>query len=99
MAKHILRYEEWQCGASWYCSATKEVGKIGNQWYTPARAMKMPLTDYVELIITKFKPDRISFSDGPNGSVLLYSWRSQAAMRKFKNWLNAQLRKVQCYVD
>ena len=99
MAKHILRYEEWESAGTWYCSAIKEVGKIGNQWYTPARAMKMPLTDYVELIITKFQPDSISFHDGPNGSVLLYSWKSQAKMRLFKNWLNAQLRKVQCYVD
>lgn len=99
MAKHILKYEEWECAGNWYCSATKEVGKIGNLWYTPARAMGMELVDFVELLIKEFKPTRIKFTDGPNGSVLHYSWKSQADMRKFKNWLNKQMREVQCYVE
>lgn len=99
MAKHILRYEEWEVCGNWYCSAIKEVGKIGNKWYTPARALGMELTDFIQLLVDKFKPDRLAFTDGPNGTMLHYSWKSQAAMRKFKNWLNAELRRVQFYVD
>lgn len=99
MAKHILRYEEWESTGNWYCSAIADVGKIGNQWYTPARALGMELVDFVKLLAEKFKPDILTFAEGPNGSVLHYCWKSQAAMRKFKNWLNAELRKVKFYVE
>jgi hypothetical protein len=46
--------------------------------------------EYVQLLIDKFKPDYIRYNEEAN--VLVYSWRKQAAMRVFKNWLNAQAR-------
>lgn len=99
MAKHILRLEEFECAGEWHCAATKEIGKIGNKWYTLPFALKMSAYDFVELLITKFKPDNISLREGPLGSVLIYSWNKQTDMRVFKNWINAQLRKVQFYVE
>ena len=100
MAKHILRLEEFQGGDdNWYVAATAEIGKIGNRWYTIPYALKMSAYDYVELLVTKFKPDRVSLQEGPIGSVLVYSWKSQAQMRLFKNWVNAQLRKHQFFVE
>ena len=47
--------------------------------------------EYVNLLITKFKPDNISYNQEKN--VLIYSWKKQSDMRKFKNWLNAEARK------
>ena len=100
MAKHILKLEEWQgASGSWYCGAIKEIGKIGNLWYTIPRALNLSLTDYIERLIKQFKPDRISFHDSEQGGVLVYSWKSQTAMRKYKNFINAELRKAQFYVD
>lgn len=99
MAKHILRVEEFECAGEWYCAAINEIGKIGNKWYTLPFALKMSAYDFVELLITKFKPDNISLKEGPFGSVLIYSWNKQADMRVFKNWANAQLRKVQFYIE
>lgn len=100
MAKHILRLEEFQGGGGeWYAAATAEIGKIGNKWYTLPYALKMTPFDFVKLLIEKFKPDRISLCDGPQGSVLVYSWNKQSDMRLYKNWMNAQLRKQQFLVE
>lgn len=99
MAKHILRLEEFESCGHWYCAATADIGKIGNKWYVIPYALKMTPYDFVKLLIEKFKPDNVSLKDGPFGSVLVYSWKKQADMRVYKNWLNAQLRKVQFYVE
>lgn len=97
--KHILQFDELENNGEWSIFAPKELGKIGNQWYTPARALNMELKDYVSLIITKFNPDNIKFSIVPKNGLLLFSWHSQAKMRLFKNWLNKEMRHMQFYVD
>ena len=99
MAKHILRLEEFETAGQWYVAATADIGKIGNKWYTIPFALKMSAYDYVKLLAEKYQPDSLSLREGPNGSVLIYSWKSQAKMRLWKNWVNAQLRKVQFYVE
>lgn len=100
MAKHILRLEEYQGGDdNWYVAATADIGKLANKWYVIPYALKMTPFDYVNMLITKFKPDRVSLREGPFGSVLIYSWKKQADMRVYKNWINAQLRKQQFFVE
>lgn len=99
MAKHILQFDELESCGQWSCISIKDVGRIGNQWYTPARALGMELSDFVELIVRKFSPDRISFSDVPPNGLLLFSWESQTQMRKYKNWINKELRRVQFFVE
>ena len=99
MAKHILRLEEFECAGMWHCAATAEIGKIGNKWYTFPFALKMSAYDFVKLLAEKYQPDSLSLREGPQGSVLIYAWKSQAKMRVFKNWMNAQLRKAQFFVE
>jgi hypothetical protein len=99
MAKHILRLEEFECADMWHCAATAEIGKIGNKWYTLPFALKMSAYDFVKLLVEKYQPDSLSLREGPYGSVLIYAWKSQAKMRVFKNWMNAQLRKAQFFVE
>ena len=99
MARHILRLEEFECSNRWYCAATAEIGKLGNKWYVLPYALKMTPYEFVEMLANTFHPDELSLLDGPNGSVLAYSWKSQTAMRKYKNWINAQLRKQQFFVE
>ena len=91
-AKHLVRYEEWQQGGRWYCNDTNDLTGLGCKWYTPARLLNMPLVDFVKMLIDKFQVDYISF---PNQDILIYSWKSQAKMRVFKNWLNKEMRRVQ----
>ena len=99
MAKHILRLEEFECAGMWHCAATAEIGKIGNKWYILPFALKMSTYDFVKLLAEKYQPDSLSLREGPYGSVLIYAWKSQAKMRVFKNWMNAQLRKAQFFVE
>ena len=99
MAKHILRLEEFETAGQWYVAATADIGKIGNKWYTIPFALKMSAYDYVKMLAEKYQPDSLSLREGPNGSVLIYSWKSQAKMRLWKNWVNAQLRKAQFLVE
>lgn len=98
MARHILRLEEFECAGRWYVAATADIGKIGNRWYTIPFALGFSAYDYVKLLIEKYKPDTVRLEEGPFGSVLIYSWKSQNAMRKWKNDINAKLRKAQFYV-
>ena len=89
---HLLKYEEWQgAGGYWYCNDTKELAGPAGLWWVPARMLNISPAEYVELLITQFKPDRIKYDFDHN--VLIYSWKSQTMMRKFKNWLNAESRK------
>lgn len=96
---HLLRYEEWQgaCG-NWYCNDTKELGgknSVASLWYTPARMLGISPAAYIQLLIEKFEVDNIYYGGFEywDAGVLIFSWKSQNKMRKFKNWLNAEARK------
>lgn len=90
--KHLLRYEEWQ-GASgmWYCNDTSNLKSNAGKWWMPARMLNISPAEYVQLLIERFTPDKINYNQETD--VLVYAWKSQSAMRKFKNWLNAEARK------
>ena len=90
---HLMKYSEWQSPSGvWYCNDTSEIGKSqAGLWWAPARLLDLSLDEYVNLLITKFKPDNISYNQEKN--VLVYSWKKQSDMRKFKNWINAEARK------
>ena len=88
---HLLRYNEWEQSGYWYCNDTKELAGSAGLWWIPARLLGITPAEYVELLIKRFKPDKIKYYQEQD--VLIYAWKSQTAMRKFKNWLNAEARK------
>ena len=88
---HLLKYEEWQGGSGrWYCNDTSDLCGIAGLWWVPARMLQMEPATYVKWVIETYKPDQIHW----NGKLFTFSWKSQAQMRKFKNYINAQSRKV-----
>ena len=89
--QQLLKYTEWEIAGNWYTNDTSDLTSIRARWWAPARMLGISPADYVQLIIDKFKPDSISYYQ--ENDVLVYSWKSQAAMRLFKNWLNAEARK------
>ena len=93
---HLLKYDEWKGVNSWYCNDTSDLQSIGALWWAPARMLNISPADFVKLLIDQFHPDYILYSQEKD--VLVYSWRKQEDMRKFKNWLNAQARKYKFYV-
>lgn len=87
----LLRYEEWGESGRWYCNDTSDMCSVRALWWAPARMLGISPAEYVKLLIDQFHPDRIAYCE--KADVLVYSWRKQADMRAFKNWLNAQARK------
>ena len=57
----------------------------------PKKREKFKKNDYVKLLVNKFQVDYIHYNQ--EYDVLHYAWKSQDAMRKFKNWANAEYRK------
>lgn len=88
-----IKLSEWQeSDGSWHAADISAVGQGSNRWWLVPRALGMSLEDYVQMLVTKYKPDRIKYFEDAN--VLTYSWKSQAAMRTFKNDTNKALRKA-----
>lgn len=84
----LLRYEEW-CGGSgdrWYCNDTSDFTSVRGLWWVPAALLEVSVVDFVKLLIEKFEVDYISYNKDKN--VLVYSWKSQAKMRVYKNYIN-----------
>jgi hypothetical protein len=99
MAKRILQFDELHNECGWSCISIKDVGRLGNQWYTPARALGMKLDEYVKWLVDNFHPDHIRFYDSPPNGLLLFSWDKQADMRLYKNRMNKLLRDAKFYVE
>lgn len=95
---HLFKMSEWESGAGgiWYCGDVEDLGHNSGAWWIPARMLGMDLVDYVEMLITAFEVDKISYNKETN--VLVYSWYSQTKMRKFKNWINAKARQANFYI-
>ena len=87
----LLRYVEWGEPGAWYCNDTSDMCSIRALWWAPARMLGLAPAAYVQLLIERFHPDRIMYSE--EHDVLVYSWRKIEDCRKFKNWLNAEARK------
>lgn len=89
----LYREEEWQGGSGlWYCGHTASFPKDVALWLVPARMMGISADEFLKWLITKHKPDNIYHNE--DCSFVGWSWKSQAAMRKYKNEINALARKL-----
>ena len=88
----IWQATEWQgSSGSWYCNCLDNLAGGYGAWFMPARILDITPAEFLTLLITEFKPDNISISEV--GCFVTYSWKSQSAMRKWKNWINKQARE------
>ena len=88
-----IKLTEWQeADGFWHAADLSAVGQGSSRWWLVPRALKMELPEYVQMLVTKYKPDRIKYY--ADADVLTYGWKSQAAMRLYKNQINAMLRKA-----
>ena len=88
---HIFKMTEWQSGSGnrWYCNDVEDLGNNSGAWWHPANILGLTPAQFALELLNTYKVDYISY----NNDVLIYYWKSQAAMRKFKNYVNAQARK------
>ena len=88
----LYKMTEWESLASgWHCGCVDNLGGGSNLWYLPARILDIAPAEFIELLVTKYQPDSVWYSK--EKCVLVYSWKSQTKMRKFKNDMNAAARK------
>lgn len=88
--KHIYKMEEWQSGSgNWYCNDTSDLGKGSGLWWHPARILGMTAADFITLLVKEYHVDNIQFNN-----ILIYSWKKQSDMRKFKNFINKKAREA-----
>lgn len=89
----LYKMTEWQGGSGlWYCNDVTRLGTGGGVWYEAASALNISPVDYVKILVERFHPDSIYWNQERN--FLSFAWKKQADMRKFKNWVNAESRKV-----
>lgn len=88
----VLKYEPWEDGlGNYHVNDCTDLKSIRGLWWIPARMLGISPAEYVELLVTRFKVDKIQYNE--EADVLIYSWRSLQRARDFKNWLNAEARK------
>lgn len=87
---HLYQVSEWQ-GATgkWYCGDTNNLAAKYCQWMVPVRLLGMTPANYAEMLIKTFHAD-VSYSLESN--FLHVSWKNQADMRKYKNFINQKAR-------
>ena len=88
----LYKLSEWQ-GASglWYCNCIDSLTTNAAKWYAPARVLGISPAELVKLVIGKFGADVISYN--AESGFFHYAWTSQAKMRIYKNYINAEARK------
>ena len=87
----LWRAEEWETESGFHCNCISNLGQDSAAWYLPARILDLTPAQFIELLITKFKPDDFYFN--PKTCFCCWSWKDQSKMRLYKNWLNAEARK------
>ena len=88
----LWQAKEWLSeGSGWHCGCLDDLGKGSNAWHLPARILGITPAAFVELVVKQYKPDYVYFSE--EKCLFFYSWKSQTAERKFKNFINAEARK------
>ena len=87
----LWKAEEWETSSGWHCNCVSNLAHNSAAWYIPARILNISPADFIELLFRQFKPDNFYFDE--NTCFCNWSWKSQANMRKFKNFINAEARK------
>ena len=89
----LYQCKEWQDSSGlWLCQHTSSFPRNVQKWVVPARILGISPAEFIELLLKDFKPDYIYHN--ADCSFVYWGWTSQSQMRKYKNWINAEARKV-----
>lgn len=92
----LYQMKEWQTvTGKWHAGFIDTFAGDAAAWYQPARILNISPADYLSLVINEYKPDHIWVlgKDGDNPS-FIFSWDSQSAMRRYKNFINRKAREI-----
>lgn len=89
----VYKASEWQGSSElWYCNDVSNLADNSGHWIHQARIWQLSPAAFIQFLIDNYKPDKISYSLDKN--ILIFGWKSQIKLRKYKNDLNRQARKV-----
>ena len=87
----LFKMSEWEINGKFHCGCVDDLGHDSGVWYLPCRFLDLSPAQYLELVLTKDKPDDV-YCDKEK-CLCFWSWTKQADMRVFKNAMNAAARK------
>jgi len=89
----IPQLKEWK-GANdmWFAAYVDKFCPHIDNSVLIARALRIDYDKYIKMVIEKYKPDHIQYIE--RTGVVLFSWKSQTQMRKYKNNINKMLREA-----
>lgn len=88
----VWKATEWESNSKWHCNCVDDLGHNSSAWWHPARILGISPAQFIELLLTKYKPDHFSYSK--ESGFCNWSWDSQDKMREFKNFINRKAREV-----
>ena len=83
--------EEWENNGRWHCGDVSALAANSNLWWYVPNILGITPVEYVHLLIDKFNATSLKYE--VKYDVLMFSFRTQADCRKFKNYVNAEARK------
>ena len=93
----LYKLSEWQGGGgNWMCEHTSSFPQGVCKWVIPARLLGMSADEFIKWLIENYKPDNIYHNE--DCSFVGWSWKSQAAMRKYKNYINRIAREKNFHI-
>lgn len=82
---------EWQgSSGNWYVNDVTDLASEKSKWWYPARVMNISLVDYIKILKEDFKVDFMKYFW--ENDILIFSWKSGVYARKYKNWINKEMK-------
>lgn len=95
--KEIYKMTEWYDSTvgTWHCNDVSHGYQYAVWWVVP-RLLNISPANYVKLLIEDYHAEVTYFKDE---DVLIFQWRNQSDMRRFKNTINRIAREKQFYIE
>ncbi len=92
----LYKLSEWDTPADMtYVNDISKTGKVGAQWWVPARVLGISPSEFLLLLIEDY--DATISKYVPETGQVIYGWKKEnkAKCRKFKNYVNKVAREKQ----
>ena len=94
----LYKMSEWENNGKFYCGCIDDLGHDSGVWYLPCRFLNLTPAAYLEMVITKYKPDHIFYSMDNDNCICSWFWKKQSDMRLFKNYINKKARETNFHI-
>lgn len=87
---HLMKYTEWEAVSGWKTGDVSDLAHNSNAWWYPARLLNISVTDYINLLITKYNAHSFCYCKETN--ILTWKWTKEDN-HKFTLFINNTSRK------